>query len=106
MKWKALKKIADPDSIECKIDSRSGIVTVTFSVAGAGFTSQYDPDNIGVYAICLEDPELFFDHYAPLKNANDTIKPAKVAMKGANADGYLDKISTDDSDLGLKEDKS
>ena len=55
MKWKILKKIADADSITTETDNDRGIVNVYFTINGARLNGQFDSENIGVYAISIED---------------------------------------------------
>ena len=51
MKWKILKRLADPDSIVMSVRAESAIVKVGLTINGAYITCQFDPDNAGVYGI-------------------------------------------------------
>ena len=53
MKWKILKRLADPDSIVMSVRAERAIVKVDFTINGAHIGGQFDPDNTGVYGIEL-----------------------------------------------------
>ena len=58
MKFKTLQKIADKDSISMSVDSNSAIVSVQFTINDAKLRGQFDPDNVGIFAIYISGSEL------------------------------------------------
>ena len=55
MELKALKKIADKDSIKLSLDDTSGIVSVKFTIQGFAMNAQYSASVAGIYAFCVAD---------------------------------------------------
>lgn len=55
MTYSTLNKLADPGTVEARLNQATGIVGVRFSAGGIGMTCQYDDENAGLYAFSPDD---------------------------------------------------